>query len=608
MADIYGGFDFMAAGNALSQMQDARQKQQYNAMLMQNTMEDRARADQARKVAAGNALAERAALSKALENSVVGMAGPEQPNLGNAQNALAMQGRFGAATAISNIQEQFAKQKEQEAKAAGQGLTNVKTSAETAGVGAENVKKFIELQRMQIDAAPDIQTIKAITAASYAPGHPLTAFHEQNGVTLEKALAGIDALAAQGKTVDQIRAQMSQGATAAAKNFADLSLTEAQTGSATANTAKIEAETAAAEEKRTAPIPKEMDAGGTTIIYDSNPLSKTHLQILKSVDKTLTPAETATNTAAAEKLAYERANPGFTIADSASGKVRINKVTGEVTPLTLNGQTLMPYVKPDPNAVALTPQALDVAAHTYILTGVLPPGMGKNSTEIRTQIMNHATELANGRSAEQFAQDLRVNRNDTAAMKNATTAFGTGTQGKMVNSFNTAIDHLETINDLVAALQNNDTKRINSVSNAIASEFGVAAPANFEAAKQLVSSEIVKAINSSGGALADRQEAESALSLANSPEQLKGVVDTFQKLLGGQLKSLELQYTNMTGKKDFSAKLTDKAKIALGRVGGDVKNTTTLPAADNAGQPNSGATSTAVDAANPLFLLEPGAN
>ena len=64
MADVYGGFDFMAAGNALSQMQDARQKQQYNAMIMQNTMEDRARADQARKLAAGNALAARAKAQK----------------------------------------------------------------------------------------------------------------------------------------------------------------------------------------------------------------------------------------------------------------------------------------------------------------------------------------------------------------------------------------------------------------------------------------------------------------------------------------------------------------------------------------------------------------
>jgi len=254
MAEIYvpGPVDIMGSANQMMQFRNAQQAQQENAMRMQYAMEDRARAEQARKAAAGNALAERAALSKALEYSVVGGAGPEQPNLGNAQNALAMQGRFGAASAISNVQEQFAKQKEQEAKAAGQELTNVKTGAETAGVNAENVKKFIELQRMQIDAASDIPTIKAITAASYAPGHPLTAFHEQNGVTLEKALAGIDALAAQGKSVDEIRAQMSQGASVAAKNFAELAKVKAETAQigkpapvAPTNLAKLLAEQAA---------------------------------------------------------------------------------------------------------------------------------------------------------------------------------------------------------------------------------------------------------------------------------------------------------------------------------------------------------------------------
>jgi len=144
MAEIYvpGGFDFMAAGNALSQMQTAQQARQANALQMQYAAEDRARADQARKAAAGNALAERAALSKALENSVVGMAGPEQPNLGNAQKDLAMQGRFGAASAISNVQEQFAKQKEQEAKAAGQSLTNTGLDIKNADARLTQLQRF----------------------------------------------------------------------------------------------------------------------------------------------------------------------------------------------------------------------------------------------------------------------------------------------------------------------------------------------------------------------------------------------------------------------------------------------------------------------------------
>ena len=66
MAEIYvpGGFDFMAAGNALSQLQSAQQARQSNALQMQYTMEDRAREAENRKIAAGNALAARARAQK----------------------------------------------------------------------------------------------------------------------------------------------------------------------------------------------------------------------------------------------------------------------------------------------------------------------------------------------------------------------------------------------------------------------------------------------------------------------------------------------------------------------------------------------------------------
>jgi hypothetical protein len=126
----------------MMQFRNSQQAQQANALQMQYAAEDRARAEQGRRAAAGNALAERAALSKALENSVVGVAGPEQPNLGNAQKDLAMQGRFGAASTISTLQEQFAKQKEQEAKAAGQSLTNTGLDLKNADTRLTQLQRF----------------------------------------------------------------------------------------------------------------------------------------------------------------------------------------------------------------------------------------------------------------------------------------------------------------------------------------------------------------------------------------------------------------------------------------------------------------------------------
>jgi hypothetical protein len=64
MADIYGGFDFLGAGNALSQMQSAQQARQANALNMQYAAEDRAREAENRKITAGNALAARARAQK----------------------------------------------------------------------------------------------------------------------------------------------------------------------------------------------------------------------------------------------------------------------------------------------------------------------------------------------------------------------------------------------------------------------------------------------------------------------------------------------------------------------------------------------------------------
>ena len=234
MAEIYvpGAIDIMGSANQMMQFRNSQQAQQANALQMQYAAEDRARAEQGRRAAAGNALAERAALSKALENSVVGMAGPEQPNLGNAQKDLAMQGRFGLATDISKLQSQFANQQKAELEATGQGLTNEGIRATNTGTDYKNTADFIKMTNAQIDAAPDIASLRAIVAATFTPDHPMAKFNELNGLTLEQSMAAIDGLIAQGKTFEQIREQMSQGASKAADNIAARGLVTAQTDKA----------------------------------------------------------------------------------------------------------------------------------------------------------------------------------------------------------------------------------------------------------------------------------------------------------------------------------------------------------------------------------------
>lgn len=214
----------------------------------------------------------------------------------------------------------------------------------------------------------------------------------------------------------------------------------------------------------------------------------------------------------------------------------------------------------------LTPQTLDFAAQMYTQTGQMPPmGMGKSAANLRAQILTRAAEIkmGGGASAEEAAGGVVANKMDVKSKTKAVTDFSTGVQGKQVNAFNTAIDHLDTMDKLSDALINGDIKAFNAVGNMVSKQTGAPAPTNFNAAKQIVTSEIIKAVVASGGGVTERQEAEANFAAANSPTQLKGLIGTYKKLLGGQLNSLNLQYENTTGRKDFDKKLTPAAKAEV---------------------------------------------
>lgn len=224
----------------------------------------------------------------------------------------------------------------------------------------------------------------------------------------------------------------------------------------------------------------------------------------------------------------------------------------------------------------LTPQSLDVAANIYLQTGQLPTGLGKAAAGLRTQVMNRATELSTGKAPADVAGGIVEAKQDVASRGKAVKDFSTGIQGRQVNAFNTAIDHLSTMDKLSDALNNGDLKAINSLGNVIARQTGQPAPTNFDAAKQIVTAEVIKAVVASGGGVTERQEAERNFAAANSPDQLKGIINTYKQLLGGQLKSLNLQYENTTGRKDFDNKLTGDAKAELQKLRGS--ETKTAPA------------------------------
>lgn len=158
--------------------------------------------------------------------------------------------------------------------------------------------------------------------------------------------------------------------------------------------------------------------------------------------------------------------------------------------------------------------------------------------------------------------------------------FTSGTSSKTVRSLNVAIAHLGTLGQLATALNNKDTQLLNKASNSWKTQTGNSAPTNFNSAKQIVANEIVKAITSTGGALADREEAQAQISAASSPEQLAGVIQTFKDLLAGQLGGLAQTYEQGTSRKDFNRFLSKDVIAELENAQGQPVTQTDTSASD----------------------------
>jgi hypothetical protein len=146
-----------------------------------------------------------------------------------------------------------------------------------------------------------------------------------------------------------------------------------------------------------------------------------------------------------------------------------------------------------------------------------------------------------------------MNTNTAQVSTRTELAFTVGAESKSVRAFNTAINHLDTLGPLATALNNGDNQSANKIKNNIANWSGDADVSNFNGVKRLVADEVVKAIvGSATQALGDREAAEKTILAAQSPAQLSGIMANYQKLMGGQLTSLGLQYQSGGGKKPFA--------------------------------------------------------
>jgi hypothetical protein len=159
--------------------------------------------------------------------------------------------------------------------------------------------------------------------------------------------------------------------------------------------------------------------------------------------------------------------------------------------------------------------------------------------------------------------DPKYQAGDFQVALNTEKRFTGGKEGGQVKSFNVGLDHLGTLRGLVDALDNGNLPDINRIAQEYAKRTGQPAPTNFDAAKKIVGDEIVKAIVGAGGGVSDREEIGKSLNRANSPAQLKGVIDTYIKLMKGQLGGLQQQYEAGTRKTDFRERFLSPAALSV---------------------------------------------
>ena len=135
-----------------------------------------------------------------------------------------------------------------------------------------------------------------------------------------------------------------------------------------------------------------------------------------------------------------------------------------------------------------------------------------------------------------------------------------GYGAKQLQAFNTVANHLETLDELSKAMQSENIPAANRAVNFFRTGLGHSEVTNFDAAKQAVSAEVVKAITGTGGALSDRQEAEAIFSAAKSPEQMAGAIQTVKQLIAGRLDTAKALYKAGTRKDNFEELLPPVAR------------------------------------------------
>jgi hypothetical protein len=211
-------------------------------------------------------------------------------------------------------------------------------------------------------------------------------------------------------------------------------------------------------------------------------------------------------------------------------------------------------------------ESLDLAANVYRKMGKLPGNLGTRqyAGKIQGAIIQRANELttAEGKDPGLLPQQWALYQAQRVGMAR----YLSGPQAQVQRSLNVVVAHLDTIDELSDALHNHDYVRANQLKNIISVESGGKAVPDFDAAKQIVGTEIVKALGvAGGGASGERYEAARTFDATKSADVIKSVTATLRGMLVPQLEALRAQFTPATSLpvEMFDSELLPRTQQAL---------------------------------------------
>lgn len=228
----------------------------------------------------------------------------------------------------------------------------------------------------------------------------------------------------------------------------------------------------------------------------------------------------------------------------------IDQLTGQFTP----GQAIRKVQTPDNiGTIASHLQGIRIQqANENLRSGIGADGAPTGDQEVTARAIASGQlpppsgmALTNPRNQRVLARVMEINPNydftDITAKKAAATAFTSGMQGNALRSVATANAHLDQLGELVDALGNKDTQGFNRLANIYKTQSGNPAPTNFDAVKNVIGQEVVKAIVAGGGSAGERDEAAKAFSSAASPDQLNGAISHYRMVMQAQQENLLAQ-------------------------------------------------------------------